>query len=382
MNIIIKNASVYTVDEKNPKAQAIVIEDGVIAYVGDKAGAAAYEHEDSNVIDMQGHTVMPAMVDAHMHPGESAVAYYFEINLQDVMSVEEYCKIIADFVAEHPEKTVYVGAGYMRSVFDEVGPRKEDLDKIVPDKPVVLQGIDGHSVWVNSKAMELAGITKDTKDPEGGIIQRDPVTGEPSGLLMETAMNLVENLKPLYTVEEYKEAIKWLQGFLNERGITTIFDAMIPMRNKNYYMAFEELAEAGELTIRVRGAWHVAPEMGNREELMALIDQSMEASRSFKTDHFQVIAFKFFADQVLEEKTAYMLEPYTSGEPGWRGIKVWNDEETLLALLTKIDKEGFQNHIHQIGDAAAKWTVDMIEKVREANGNSGTRHIVCNARPC
>lgn len=119
----------------------------------------------------------------------------------------------------------------MRSLFDSVGPRKETLDEIVSDKPVILTSADGHSVWVNSKALEMANITKDTKNPDGGIIQRDPKTGEPSGLLQESAANLVDHLKPEYTKEEYKEAITWLQGWLNERGVTTVYDGMIPLDN-------------------------------------------------------------------------------------------------------------------------------------------------------
>ena len=372
-NIIIKNASVYTVDEASPEAEAIVVSDGIIEYVGDEDVTAEYEDSSSQIIDMKGNTVMPSMVDGHMHPAQSAMSYYFEIGLQEVVTVEDYCKVIEDFVKEHPDNEVYTGSGFMRSVFDSVGPRKETLDKIVSDKPIILTSADGHSEWVNSKALEMAGISKDTEDPEGGIIQRDPDTGEPSGLLQEAAMNLVSDLKPVYTKDEYKEAIAWLQGWLNERGVTTVYDGMIPLDNENYYMAYQEMAQAGELTIRVRGAWHMAPEMGNEEELLALIDKGIELSEGFTTDYFQVIGFKFFADQVLEEETAYMSEPYESGDGEWQGMKVW-DDQLMETLFTKIDKAGYQIHVHQIGDAAATYTLDVMEKVRENTGNKDTRH--------
>lgn len=143
---------------------------------------------------------------------------------------------------------------------------------------------------------------------------------------MESAANLVDELMPEYTIDQYKEAISWLQGWLNERGITTIYDGMIPMDNENYYMAYQEMAENGELTVRVRGAWHLAPEMGNEEELMAMIDKGIELSEGFTTDYFQVIGFKFFADQVLEEATAYIDGEYTEEYGGGSGIKVWEDE--------------------------------------------------------
>lgn len=369
--IVIKNAAVHTVDENNTEAEAVVVKDGLIEYVGDNDGAAEYEG-DARVIDMEGASVLPSMIDGHMHPAESAMSYYFEISLQEGASLKAYKKIIKDFVAEHPDNEVYTGSGFMRSLFDTVGPRKETLDKIVPDKPVILTSADGHSVWVNSKALEMAGITKDTENPDGGIIQRDPDTGEPSGLLQESAANLVSDLKPEYTTEEYKEAITWLQGWLNERGVTTVYDGMIPLDNENYYMAYQEMAEAGELTIRVRGAWHLAPEMGDKDELLKLVDKGMELSEGFTTDYFQVIGFKFFADQVLEEETAYMSQPYTS-DSSWYGMKTW-DEDVMEALFTKIDKAGYQIHVHQIGDAAATYALDVMEKVRETNGNKDTRH--------
>lgn len=372
-NIIIKNAAVYTVDEKNPTAEAVVVKDGAIEYVGTEKEAMDYEDGNSKVIDAKGSTVLPGNVDSHMHPAMSAVQYCFEIGLQDYFSHEEYLQAIEKFVKENPDLKVYAGAGFMRSFYDSVGPRKEDLDKIVPDKPVILMSADGHSKWVNSKALELAGITKDTKNPEGGIIQRDPKTGEPAGLLQESAANLVEDLLPEYTLEQYKEALTWLQQWLNERGITTIYDGMIPLDNENYYMAYQEMAEAGELTVRVRGAWHMAPEMGNEQELEAKIDKGMELSKGFTTDQFQVIGFKFFADQVLEEGTAYLDGEYTKEMGGGHGIKVW-DDDLLAKLFTKIDKAGYQIHVHQIGNAAASYTLDAIEKARKTNGNNDTRH--------
>ncbi|MEE0746067.1 amidohydrolase [Gallibacter sp. Marseille-QA0791] len=372
-NIIITNANVYTVDEKGTTAEAVVVQDGVIEYVGDEAGAMEYEDGDSRVIDANGSTVMPGSVDAHMHPVMSSVQYCFEIGLQEYFSHEEYLKAIEDFVKEHPDQEVYTGAGFMRSLYDAVGPRKEDLDKISSDKPIMLTSADGHSTWVNSKALEMAGITAETEDPEGGVIQRDPETGEPSGLLQESAAKLVADLKPEYTKDQYKEAITWLQEWLNERGITTIYDASIGLEDEAVYMAYQEMAEAGELTVRVRGIWSMAPEMGDVEELSARIDEGIAKSEEFTTDYFQIIGFKFFADQVLEEGTAYIDGQYSEEYGGGSGIKVW-DDDVLAELFTKIDAAGYQIHIHQIGNAAATYALDALEAAREANGENDSRH--------
>lgn len=372
-NIIITNANVYTVDEKGTTAEAVVVQDGVIEYVGDEAGAMEYEDGDSRVIDANGSTVMPGSVDAHMHPVMSSVQYCFEIGLQEYFSHEEYLKAIEDFVKEHPDQEVYTGAGFMRSLYDAVGPRKEDLDKISSDKPIMLTSADGHSTWVNSKALEMAGITAEAEDPEGGIIQRDPETGEPSGLLQESAAKLVADLKPEYTKDQYKEAITWLQEWLNERGITTIYDASIGLEDEAVYMAYQEMAEAGELTVRVRGIWSMAPEMGDVEELSARIDEGIAKSEEFTTDYFQIIGFKFFADQVLEEGTAYIDGQYSEEYGGGSGIKVW-DDDVLAELFTKIDAAGYQIHIHQIGNAAATYALDALEAAREVNGENDSRH--------
>ena len=371
-DMVITNASVYTADEEGTMAEAVAVKDGEIVYVGDADGVSEFTGDTTKAIDLEGGTLMPSMIDSHMHPAMSATMYLYEISLHTVFDLDSYLLTIAEFIEENPDLEVYVGAGFMRSSFDKVGPRKEMLDEIESEKPIIITSIDGHSMWVNSKALELAGITKSTENPEGGVIQRDPQTGEPAGLLQESAMQLVADLSPEYTIEQYKEAILWLQEWFNSIGFTTIFDAMVDIDNPEYYGAYQELAEEGELTVRVRGGWHMYPEMGE-ENYVANIEKGIELSKGFTTPYFQVNAFKFFSDQVVEEQTAYMAEPYLGGEEGWRGIKVW-DDDVMADLFTRIDKAGFQLHVHQIGDAAATYTLDAIEKVAAANGARDSRH--------
>lgn len=178
---VLTNAVVYTVNEDNPWAEAVAVSGDRIVYVGDAAGAEAYIGDDTDVMDMEGRLVMPAFVDGHMHPAMSAYSYLYEIPLFDAYSVEEYVEIIAGFAADHPELEALGGGGYNRAMFDVVGPRKEILDDIDSERPIVLTSVDGHSCWVNSKALELAGITKDTPDPEGGSSRRIPKPENPPG---------------------------------------------------------------------------------------------------------------------------------------------------------------------------------------------------------
>jgi len=377
-DIIITNAAVFTVDSENTIAEAISIKDGRIAFVGSSVEAQKYAGNQTRVIDMNGGTVIPGLIDSHMHPAMSACSYLYEISLHSTSGIDNYLKIIEDFIKEHPDLDIYSGSGYQRSVFGIEGPKKEMLDSIESNKPIILTSVDGHSIWTNSKALEMAGITKETPDPKGGVIQRVPEKGEPTGLLQESAMTLVDDLKPEYTKEQYKEAILWLQEWFNSVGLTTVFDAMVDLDNPNYYQAYQELAEEGKLTLRIRGGWYMYPEMGN-DQFDSYIAKGIELSKEFTTPYFQVNAFKFFADQVIEEETGYLSEPYSNRNDDWRGIKVW-DDDVLAHLYTKIDKAGFQLHTHQIGDAAASYALDAIEKAVDTNGERDSRHTFAHVQ--
>ena len=282
-----------------------------------------------------------------------------------------------------------MGKGFYRAVFDEVGPRKEDLDAICPEKPLAIQSVDGHSVWANSKALEMAGITSQTPDPPGGVIKHDPATGEPSGLLSESAMDPILELFPAPTKTEYKEALLWLQKWFNSVGLTTCHDAITPF-DPNYYKAFEELAEEGKLTVRYRGSWSMYPELigggeGQSEDFtpqMSLdeaISHAQTLSASFKTPYWQVESFKFFADQVIEEETGLMKDAYKNRDDNWHGIKVW-EQDFLKEAFQKIDKIGFNIHTHQIGDGAAELVLDALEYARKKNGARDSRHTLAHVQ--
>lgn len=377
-DLVLTNGVIYTVDGEKTIAEAVAVQGNKIVYVGDSAGAEAYTSENTNVIDLDGSFVLPGFFDSHMHPAMSAVVYLYEVSLYDVFTKEEYLEKIKAFVEENADIEVIQGAGYMRSVFDEIGPRKEWLDEIDSERPIIINSVDGHSTWVNSKALELAGITKDTPDPEGGVIKRDPATGEPSGLLQEDpAMGLVGKFKQEYTKEQYKEALLWLQEWFSSVGITHAFDAWVEPDNANYYEAYQELAEEGLLTIRYKGGWLLTPEMG--DEINSYIERCIDLSKNYTTPFFQMNTFKFFADQVIEEETGYMLEPYAHRDDNWYGIKVW-DDEVMKETFQKIDEANYQIHVHQIGDAAAKYTLDALEYARETNGERDSRHTFAHVQ--
>lgn len=382
-NLVLKNGHVYTVDRDHRWVQAIAVAHDKIAFVGSNEEVESFVEADTVVLDLGGKMVLPAFVDSHMHPAHSAHLYQYQLNLFEVGGkdlFQAYLGAIHKFAANDPKAPWIIGGGYSRSVFDELGPRKEWLDEIDSARPIAITSKDGHSMWVNSKALELANITKDTSQPKEGVIKKDPISGEPSGLLQEPgAMNLVRRHQPEPTKERVKESLLWLQGWLNAKGITTAHEAMLGIDETYNYDAYNELAQEGKLTVRYRASWNISPE----GDVMAQIDQGKTMAERFSHPHFKAHSFKFFADHVIEEETGYLLEPYSHREDNWRGIKVWEDE-IMKEAFARIDSAGYQIHVHVIGDAAAKYTLDALESLIEVNGVRDSRHSFAHlqlARP-
>ena len=175
-------------------------------------------------------------------------------------------------------------------------------------------------------------------------------------------MHLVTPFIPKPTKAEIKEALVWLQGWLNEKGITTAHEAILEPDAPEVYEAYDELAREGRLTVRYRGSWRLYPE----RDFTADIDRCLSLSRKFDTHWFQANSFKFFADEVVEEATAFLLEPYAHREDHFLGLKDWEDE-ALRAAFARIHRAGKQVHIHAIGDGAARYTLDALEAVAAGN---------------
>lgn len=378
---IIKNASVEQVIDGAEAATAVVIKDNEIAYVGDDEGAMEFDNGDATVIDAEGKTLMPAMTESHMHYSTAIQAKY-EINIADIIDPAEMQEVIAAFIEENPDLDVYAGAGWMVSAFENNSPTKEILDEVCPDKPMVLQEVDGHAYWANSRALEVLGIDKefakeynDNYKVNGGRIVVD-ADGNPTGHLKEAAGNLVDSIKPAYTVEQCKEAIKDQQTWLASLGFTSAFDAGILTMGEetaeNYYTAMSELANDGELKMRVRGSFWVQPyDFDNFDECKEYMDGWMaKAAELCSTDYYQITTIKMMSDQVLEEGTAYMSEGmYTEGvleDENIENNNIWAGKGDMMEQVIEYAAEnGLNVHIHQIGDAAATFALNELEKAEK-----------------
>lgn len=380
-NTIIYNGKVEQVKGTQKNPTAVVVEQDTIQYVGSKAGAMKWKNKKSTLIDAKGKTVMPTMTEAHMHYSTAMQAKY-EINLADVIDIAEIQEIIKDFIQENPDLETYSGSGWMQSSFDiETGPTRDILDEVCSDKPMILQNVDGHGYWANTKALEAAGITKEfaaeynkNAQENGGSIVVD-AEGNPSGWLKEAAGNLINDLLPAYTVEQCKAALLEQQDWLASLGFTTFFDAGVLLNGDtvdNYFTAMSELANEGKLKVRVRGSFWLQPyDFKDWNECKAYIDGWLEKAKKLcKTDYYQINTVKMMADQVLEGGTAYMSkgmysDKYVEENLGgdYESTNIWAGKEDIMEQAFEYAaQKGLNLHVHQIGDAAATFYLDELEK--------------------
>jgi predicted amidohydrolase YtcJ len=362
---VLRGGAVYTLDAVRSWATAVAIRGEKIVFVGPESGLAPFIGPRTKVINLQGKMVLPAFQDAHIHPIDSGISFT-ECALYDWVRKEDYTRKIAEYAAAHKEMEWIRGGGWDLAAFPNGLPAKGILDAVVPDRPVYLESRDGHSAWVNTKALQIAGITKETPDPAGGRIDRDPKTGETWGSLQDSAMGLVESKLPPHTLKERQDGLRYALDMLHRYGVTSFQDASVGPENLE---AYRTLDEKGELTARV-----VASLWWERSKGEEQIAQFLEERRKYTKGHVRATTVKIMQDGVVETLTAAMLRPYV-GHPGNRGIPMV-EPEALKRAVTHLDKEGFQVHFHAIGDAAIRECLDAVEAARRANGNRDSRHHI------
>ena len=365
-DIVLQNGSIYTVDATRSWAESVAIANGRIIQVGAEEDMQGLIGPSTQVVDLDGRMVLPGLQDVHIHPiggGIEASA----CNLNGLTTIDQYVDAIATYARENPDEVWITGGGWLMSAFGPgANASRKLLDEIVPDRPVFLTSTDGHSAWVNSKALEIAGITAATEDPEDGIIDREPETGEPLGSLQEGAIYLVRRHAPAIDLETRTSGLQYSIDMLNDYGITSIQDANVDEEDLKAYRALDE---RGELSLRVVGSqwWSRAGGTEQIEGFKALRDQ-------YSKGRVRATTVKIMQDGVMENYTAAMLEPYL-GQGGKRGIPMV-EPQALKAAVAALDAEDFQVHFHAIGDAAIRQSLDAVEEALAQNGNRGNRHHI------
>jgi predicted amidohydrolase YtcJ len=365
--------------EAEPGEAAVAIEQDRILAVGTTADILdRYGRREGGDrverLHLPGRLVVPGFQDAHVHPA-FAGRYLLHLSLHAASGLADYRRLVAGYAAGHPERPWVYGSGWSVEEFPDGGPHRRWLDDVVPDRPVFLLNSSIHEAWVNSRALELAGITAATPDPPDGRYVRD-VDGTPTGHLEEGAAYRFEARHvPRPEPAQWQAAVLAGQRHLHALGVTGWQDAWV---EPELLAAYSALAADGRLTGRVSAAQWWQRDLG-LEQIPAFVAQRA-AVRALGAATLRAGTVKIMVDGVVENGSAALLSPYhCSGHspghsPGADHGRSYLDPETLTAAVTELDRLGFQVHLHTIGDRAVRTALDAIEAARRANGPGGNRH--------
>lgn len=368
---VFMGGAVYTAHKENRHAEAVAVKDGKISYVGTEAGAKALIGPGTEVVDLKGRLLMPAFFEAHCH-FSAASTTVVGVNLAGGSTEADYVAACKKYLAQHPGTTFLRGQGYLEAAFPDPnnGPRRQALDEVSRDIPIVLFAESLHTLWANTKAIEMAGVTADTPDPPHGRVDREP-DGAARGCFREAAQDLIIKTLPDLTVEEYKAGILAYQAMAHRLGLVGAYDAWLDEVSRNAILALRQLDAEGKLKMRLRGSYWMNPLRGPEQ-----VDDCVAWRREDDAGNlFRIGSVKFFLDGIVESFTSLFLEPYVHAPgypPGWLGDRIW-DDENLLATYAAADKAGLYGHFHCYGDGATRQALDTIQRLQASGGRRDAR---------
>lgn len=365
------NGKIYTVDVQRSWAEAVAIHNGKFVYVGDNDSARQFIGEHTELTDLNGQMMLPAFFDSHVHLTSGGLQE-LECNLEGLKDKEEVLPAVARYLEDkNPADNGWIrGSGWSISYIPN--PRKEWLDEISTDHPIVLNCNDGHSLWVNSKALELAGITDETEDPLAGEIQRDPETGEATGLLFDFAGQRIKDAMPETTLEEKVAGLQAGIKLAHQFGITSVIE---PGLDGDMIAPYVALADRDELNIRLRAA--MSPINWQPGAFGDEIYDFVPQREQYRRERIDVDSVKVYIDGVLEYGSAAVLEPYLLEDLN-EGAEPFHTQEQLNTYITWLDSQGIQVHTHAIGDRGTRMALNAYEAAQQANSDQDNRHQICH----
>ncbi len=371
-DLVLTRGRFYTVDAARPWAEAVAIRAGRFVYVGDAAGAEAFVGPRTERRELGDRVVLPGLVDSHTHPGlvTSSGDYFL---LPETLDPRELLAAVAENAQAHPDRPILVGGYWPIAAFPTSGPRKEDLDRVVPDRPVVLFDDSGHSQWLNSRALALMGVDRRTPDPVPGLssFARD-AKGEPTGWAREMAA--IPYLRKMGLRSKVNPGD--LEGFLQylvSRGVTTLFDGGNDVRDDEVYAAVARLEKEGRLPLRYEGSVHVTLP----DQLDGAVARLLRLRRRYGGERLRFNTVKIHFDGVSEIGTSAVLEPFVS-DPKSRGNTIVSGKR-LESFVVLLSGKGLDLHLHTVGDRAVRIALDAVAGAQaRVKGPLRTRVTLCH----
>ncbi|XZE46306.1 amidohydrolase [Pirellulaceae bacterium SH467] len=334
-------------------AEAIAIRGGRIVWVGLNRDSNGWIGPATTILEAEGGLVTPGLNDAHVHFLSGSLGLQ-QIDLNDAHDASTILERVKSFAKQHPERPTVVGRGWLYGAFAGGLPTREMLDAVVADKPVLLRCYDGHTIWVNTVALRQAGITRDSPDPPRGLIVRDPITGEPTGVLKESAQRMVDPLFPVPTLDEKKEALLEGIAMAHRLGVTSIQECGV---DDSELAVFDSLLQSGRFPLRTHFA--LSGQVGMSESDFDRLSATRRAKESIG-----VRSVKLFIDGVIESHTAYLLSPYANQNT--LGLPTCDAAE-LQRLIARLDREEWNVMVHAIGEGGVRMTLDAFEHALQSN---------------
>ncbi|MFJ9680599.1 amidohydrolase [Streptomyces sp. NPDC101194] len=369
-DLIFTRGPIHTGDPARTRASSLAV-------TGERITAVGHDEvreligPDTEVIDLRGKLLLPGFQDSHIHAvfGGMELA---KCDLTGTVGVDDYLTRIRSYADAHPDHAWITGGGWSMESFDGGLPTRQLLDSVIPDRPILLTNRDHHGAWANTRALELAGVTRESADPVDGRIEREP-DGTPSGMLQEGATALVSRIVPPSTPAERLAGLLRAQKLLHSLGITGWQDALLGVfgGNPDPSDAYLTAAREGTLTARVTGALWWDRERG-AEQIAELLSRREQLSHG----RFRACAVKIMQDGIAENFTAAMTTPYLDGcgcATANSGLS-FVDPVALRSYVTELDAHDFQVHFHALGDRAVREALDAVEAAVEAHGRRGNRH--------
>lgn len=372
---VIVDGWIFTAGMERPALADIAIAGERIMAVAEAGGLADLIGPTTTVRSAAGELIVPGFQDAHIHPVFGGTEL-LQCDLTAATSAEDCYRLIRQYCADRPEPEWIIGAGWSMEFFPGGTPTRRALDAATDGRPAAILNRDHHGIWVNSRALELAGITRETPDPGDGRVERDSA-GNPSGTLHEGASDAVTSILPKVTDELADLGLRTAQAYLHELGVTAWQDAMLGtgLGSKDATDTYLAALAAGELTMRVVGAqWWERD--GGLEQVDSMIERRDRIAAADPTGRFRASSVKIMVDGVAENFTAALSAPYrdATGRATANSGLSFIPPRNLKRYVTALDAAGFQVHFHALGDRAVTEALNAIKAARTANGDRGNRH--------